>query len=198
MCPVNYSCSSNLFCIGLALNLQARSKAQTASPRVIAASQVTDEETNAFIGLFDMPNEDKVAGVSLREQTYKLYLLLMLVMTVCFLYIQTIRSEVFLHYTLIYDISQTKAQAMLRSKVLISLIATGFFTATFVYGKGITMVSFGLLFIIMNGLVHDFTARLATPSALMDTKMNIILCFRLSMIAILGRITYICIFRKTE
>ena len=103
-----------------------------------------------------------------------------------------------LHYTFIYDISQTKAEAMLRSKALISLIATGFFTATFVYGKGITMVSFGLLFIIMNGLVDDFTARLAMPGALMDMQMNIILCFRLSMIALLGRISYICIFRKAD
>ena len=160
--------------------------------------KLTDEETNAFIDLFDTPNQDKVAGDSLRGQTYKLFLLLMLLMTVCFLYIQTIRSEVILHYTLIYDISHVKAEAMLRSKALISLIATGFFTFTFVYGKGITMVSFGLLFVIMNGLVDDFTARLATPSALMDMQMNVILCFRLSMIAILGRISYVCIFRKFD
>ena len=162
-----------------------------------AGMKLTDEETNAFLGLFDMPNEDKVAGVSLRGQTYKLYLLLMLVMTVCFVYIQTIRTEVILHYSLVYDISQVKAEAMLRSKALLSLIATGFFTFTIVYGKGITMISFGLLFVFMNGLVDDFTARLATPSNLMDMQMNIILCFRLSMIAILGRITYVCIFRKT-
>ena len=160
--------------------------------------KLTDQETNAFLDLFDTPNAVKLVEFSLRKRTYKLYLLLMLVMTVCFLYIQTVRSEVILHYTLIYDISQTKAEAMLRSKALISLIATGFFTATFVYGKGITMVSFGLLFIIMNGLVDDFTARLAMPGALMDMQMNIILCFRLSMIALLGRISYICIFRKTD
>ena len=160
--------------------------------------KLTDQETNAFLDLFDTPNEVKLAEVSLRQRTYKLYFLLMLVMTACFLYIQTIRSEVIAHYTLIYDISQVKAEGMLRSKALISLIATGFFTFTFVYGKGITMVSFGLLFVIMNGLVDDFTARLAMPGALMDMKMNMILCFRLSIIAIVGRISYVCIFRKTD
>ena len=160
--------------------------------------KLTDQETNAFLDLFDTPNEVKLAEVSLRQRTFKLYFLLILVMTACFVYIQTCRSEVILHYTVIYDISQVKAESMLRSKALISLIATGFFTFTFVYGKGITMVSFGLLFVIMNGLVDDFTARLATPGALLDMQMNIILCFRLSMIAILGRISYICIFRKTD
>ena len=160
--------------------------------------KLTDQETNAFLDLFETPNEVKLAEVSLRQRTFKLFFLLILVMTACFVYIQTIRSEVILHYTLIYDISQTKAEAMLRSKALISLIATGFFTFTFVYGKGITMVSFGLLFIIMNGLVDDFTARLAMPGALLDMQMNIILCFRLSLIAILGRISYVCIFRKTD
>ena len=160
--------------------------------------KLTDQETNAFLDLFDTPNEVKLAEVSLRQRTFKLFFLLILVMTACFVYIQSIRSEVILHYTLIYDISQTKAEAMLRSKALISLIATGFFTATFVYGKGITMVSFGLLFIIMNGLVDDFTARLAMPGALLDMQMNIILCFRLSLIAIVGRISYVCIFRKTD
>lgn len=160
--------------------------------------KLTDQETNAFLDLFDAPNEVKLAEVSLRQRTFKLYFLLILVMTACFVYIQTIRSEVIVHYTLIYDISQVKAESMLRSKALISLIATGFFTFAFVYGKGITMFSFGLLFVIMNGLVDDFTARLAMPGALLDMQMNIILCFRLFMIAIVGRISYVCIFRKTN
>ena len=160
-----------------------------------ALMKLTDEERNALIDDFVTFSDDNVYGTNLRAKTWKLYLSLMLVMTVCFLYIQAVRPEVILHYSLIYDISQAQAEAMLRSKALISLIATGIFTITFVYGKGITMVSLGVLFVIMNGFVDDFTARLATSGAIMDMQMNIIMGLRLSLIAILGRISYLCIFR---
>ena len=59
------------------------------------------------------------------------------------------------------------------------------------------MISLGFLIVLLNGFLDDFTARLATADAVLDVKMNVILSFRLAMIAILGRISYLCINRKS-
>ena len=50
-----------------------------------ALMKLTDEERNALIDDFVTFSDDNVYGTNLRAKTWKLYLSLMLVMTVCFL-----------------------------------------------------------------------------------------------------------------
>ena len=159
--------------------------------------KLTYEEEKAFIDVFGEVTKLKSDEVNLRDRTFKPFLLLMLIFVATFIYIHIFRAEVIQHYSHIYGITDIQAASLLRSRAMISLNCVGIFTGVFVYGKGITMISLGFLIVLLNGFLDDFTARLATAGAVLDVKMNVILSFRLAMIAILGRISYLCINRKS-
>ena len=159
--------------------------------------KLTHEEEKAFIDVFGEVTQLKSDEVNLRDRILKPFLLLMLIFVATLMYIDVFRAEVIQHYSYIYSITETDAVLLLRAKAMISLICVGTFVGVFVYGKGITMISLGFLIVLLNGFLDDFTARLATAGVVFDMKMNVILSFRLAMIAILGRISYICINRKS-
>ena len=158
--------------------------------------KISDQERDAFLSGFEEVDISDKPEESFRRGVMFLLSLLVILAIISFVFVQLVRPQAVEHYQLIYDVSHAKADMMLRSKALIGMFSICTFTVVFVLGRGMTMFSIGLLVVLMNGLQADLGARLGTPGAITDMNMNIILLLRLAMIAIAGRISYLCLTRN--
>ena len=163
---------------------------------LIITMNISDEERDALLGAFTDFSNDTDHQISLKQRVLKPYLGLMMLFITLFIYVQVVRIDAVTHYALIYNLSIEQADALIKSKAIISLLGVVVFSVVFLLGKGITMFSLTLLVVFLSGFIDDITARLATLNAIQDMTMNVILVLRLAIIAALARISYLCIFRE--
>ena len=156
---------------------------------------ISDEERDAVLGAFTDFSTDTDHQISLKQRVLKIYLGLMMLFITLFIYVQVFRIVAVMHYALIYNLSMEQADALIKSKAIISLLGVVVFSVVFLLGKAITMFSLTLLVVFLSGFIDDITARLVTFNAIQDMTMNVILVLRLAIIAALARISYLCIFR---
>ena len=162
---------------------------------LLTTTNISDEERDALLGAFTDFSTDTDHQISLKQRVLKPYFGLMMLFITLFIYVQVFRIDAVTHYALIYNLSMEQADALIKSKAIISLLGVVVFSVVFLLGKAITMFSLTLLVVFLSGFIDDITARLATFNAIQDMTMNVILVLRLAIIAALARISYLCIFR---
>ena len=163
-------------------------------------ANLTDAETEELLSVFkDVsadPLNDRDNQPNLRSLVTPSFSGLMVLFLVTWIFIQYYSLDVIEHYSLIHGVQSSDAQNMITAKATISLIGVLAVGATFLFNKGITMVSFLFLVLLTNSFLDDVSMRIATDGALLNLKMNAILVLRLAMIALTARISYICIMRN--
>ena len=148
-------------------------------------------EKDAFLNAFDIPPD-----VSLKKILTPYYIALMLLFVIAFTVVQIFKSTVIEHYSLIHHLNLSDAEALIRSKAIMSFIGLISLAVVYLLGKGFTMVSLVFLMLITNGFFDDFTARLSTPGALEVMSMNLLGLLRIGMIIVVARISYVSLMRS--
>ena len=147
-------------------------------------------EKDAFLNAFDHPSD-----VSLKKIVTPHYIVLMLLFIIAFIVVQIFKSTAIEHYTLIHHLNLRDAEALIKSKAIMSLMGLISLAVVYLLGKGFTMVSLVFLMLITNGFFDDFTARLSTPGAIEVMSMNVLGLLRICMIIVVARISYVSIMR---
>ena len=119
----------------------------------------------------------------------------MLLFIIAFIVVQIFKSTAIEHYTLIHHLNLRDAEALIKSKAIMSLMGLISLAVVYLLGKGFTMVSLVFLMLITNGFFDDFTARLSTPGAIEVMSMNVLGLLRICMIIVVARISYVSIMR---
>ena len=148
-------------------------------------------EKDAFLNAFDIPPD-----VSLKKIVTPYYIALMLLFVIAFTVVQIFKSTAIEHYSLIYHLNLSDAEALIRSKAIMSLMGLISLSVVYLLGKGFTMVSLVFLMLITNGFFDDFTARLSTPGAIEVMSMNLLGLLRIGMIIVIARISYVSLMRS--
>lgn len=148
-------------------------------------------EKDAFLNAFDIPPD-----VSLKKIVTPYYIVLMLLFIIAFTVVQIFKSTAIEHYSLIHHLNLSDAEALIRSKAIMSFIGLISLAVVYLLGKGFTMVSLVFLMLITNGFFDDFTARLSTPGALEVMSMNLLGLLRIGMIIVVARISYVSLMRS--
>ena len=148
-------------------------------------------EKDAFLNAFDIPPD-----VSLKKIVTPYYIALMLLFVIAFTVVQIFKSTAIEHYSLIHHLNLSDAEALIRSKAIMSFIGLTSLAIVYLLGKGFTMVSLVFLMLITNGFFDDFTARLSTPGALEVMSMNLLGLLRIGMIIVVARISYVSLMRS--
>lgn len=148
-------------------------------------------EKDAFLNAFDIPPD-----VSLKKIVTPYYIALMLLFIIAFTVVQIFKSTAIEHYSLIYHLNLSDAEALIRSKAIMSLMGLISLSVVYLLGKGFTMVSLVFLMLITNGFFDDFTARLSTPGAIEVMSMNLLGLLRIGMIIVIARISYVSLMRS--
>ena len=148
-------------------------------------------EKDAFLNAFDIP-----PAVSLKKTVTPYYIILMLLFISAFTVVQIFKSTAIEHYSLIHHINLRDAEALIRSKAILSFMGLISLAVVYLLGKGFTMVSLVFLMLITNGFFDDFTARLATPGAIEVMSMNLLGLLRIGMIIVVARISYVSLMRS--
>lgn len=147
-------------------------------------------EKDAFLNAFDHTSD-----VSLKKIVTPHYIVLMLLFIIAFIVVQIFKSTAIEHYTLIHHLNLRDAEALIKSKAIMSLMGLITLAVVYLLGKGFTMVSLVFLMLITNGFFDDFTARLSTPGAIEVMSMNVLGLLRICMIIVVARISYVSIMR---
>ena len=147
-------------------------------------------EKDAFLNAFDYPSD-----VSLKKIVTPHYIVLMLLFIIAFIVVQIFKSTAIEHYTIIHHLNLRDAEALIKSKAIMSLMGLISLAVVYLLGKGFTMVSLVFLMLITNGFFDDFTARLSTPGAIEVMSMNVLGLLRICMIIVVARISYVSIMR---
>ena len=148
-------------------------------------------EKDAFLNAFDIP-----ADVSLKKIVTPYYIVLMLLFIIAFTVVQIFKSTAIEHYSLIHHLNLSDAEALIRSKAIMSFMGLISLAVVYLLGKGFTMVSLVFLMLITNGFFDDFTARLSTPGALEVMSMNFLGLLRIGMIIVVARTSYVSMMRS--
>lgn len=148
-------------------------------------------EKDAFLNAFDIPPD-----VSLKKIVTPYYIALMLLFIIAFTVVQIFKSTTIEHYSLIHHLNLSDAEALIRSKAIMSFMGLISLAVAYLLGKGFTMVSLVFLMLITNGFFDDFTARLSTPGALEVMSMNLLGLLRIGMIIVVARISYVSLMRS--
>jgi hypothetical protein len=148
-------------------------------------------EKDAFLNAFDHPPD-----VSLRKIVTPHYIVLMLLFISAFTVVQIFKSIAIEHYSLIHHLNLRDAEALIRSKAIMSFMGLISLAVVYLLGKGFTMMSFVFLMLITNGFFDDFTARLSTPGALEVMSMNLLGLLRIGMVIVIARISYVSMMRS--
>ena len=148
-------------------------------------------EKDAFLNAFDLPPD-----VSLRKTVTPHYIVLMLLFISAFTVVQIFKSTAIEHYSLIHHLNLRDAEALIRSKAIISFMGLISLAVVYLLGKGFTMMSLVFLMLLTNGFFDDFTARLATPGAIEVMSMNLLGLLRIGMIIVVARVSYISMMRS--
>ena len=160
--------------------------------------QLTDDEKDALLGVFTIEDNQPTERKMLRERVLPYYIAIIILLVITFSYIQLMRPEIITHYMWINSFTASKAEMFIFAKALITFTGVLLISVAVALGKGLTMVSLLFLLMITNGFVEDITARLATPNAIFDMKMNVITILRLTLIGVVSRVSYLCIFRTKK
>ena len=147
-------------------------------------------EKDAFLNAFD-----HLSDVSLKKIVTPHYIVLMLLFIIAFIVVQIFKSTAIEHYSLIHHLNLRDAEALIKSKAIMSLMGLISLAVVYLLGKGFTMVSLVFLMLITNGFFDDFTARLSTPGAIEVMSMNVLGLLRICMIIVVARISYVSIMR---
>ena len=148
-------------------------------------------EKDAFLNAFDLSPD-----VSMKKIVTPYYIVLMLLFVIAFTVVQIFKSTAIEHYSLIYHLNLSDAEALIRSKAIMSLMGLISLSVVYLLGKGFTMVSLVFLMLITNGFFDDFTARLSTPGAIEVMSMNLLGLLRIGMIIVIARISYVSLMRS--
>ena len=148
-------------------------------------------EKDAFLNAFD-----HAPDVSLKKILTPHYIVLMLLFISAFTVVQIFKSIVIEHYSFIHHLNLRDAEALIRSKAIMSFMGLISLAAVYLLGKGFTMMSLVFLMLITNGFFDDFTARLSTPGALEVMSMNFLGLLRIGMIIVVARLSYVSMMRS--
>ena len=97
---------------------------------------ISDEERDALLGAFTDFSNDTDHQISLKQRVLKPYLGLMLLFITLFIYVQVVRIDAVTHYAFIYSLSMEQADALIKSKAIISLLGVVVFSAVFLLEAG--------------------------------------------------------------